>query len=158
MKRLLWLLPLVLILCGCGGLAAAAPHTEPVQPAVLEMSPPVVILPPIPDETVPSAIAKDTTEDTRPVTSEQTEEQSTEPQLAQTEVPAAVTDPPTSTPATATPTEPSPTVTTAPPTEPPVPLIPYQRGDTTPTWRRTTPRTATVTGTCCWKNGWPWRA
>ena len=80
-----------------------APHTEPVQPAVVEMSPPVVILPPISEETVPSAIAEDTTEDTTPVTSEQTEEQSTEPQLAQT--------------------------------EPPVPLIPYQRGDTTPTWR-----------------------
>ena len=135
MKRLLWLLPLVLILCGCGGLAAAAPHTEPVQPAVLEMSPPVVILPPISDETVPSSIAEDTTEDTTPLTSEQTEEPSTEPQLAQTETLAAVTEHPTSTPASTTPTEPSPTMTTAPPPEPPVPMIPYQRGDTTPTWR-----------------------
>lgn len=134
MKRLLWLLPMFLSLCGCSVFAANSPYTEPVQPAVVEMSPPVVILPPISNETAPSAIAEDTMEETRPATSEQTEEPSTEPQLAQTEPPAAVTDSPTSTPASTTPTEPSPTVTTAPPTEPPVPLIRYQHGDTTPTW------------------------
>ncbi len=135
MKRLLWLLPMILFLCGCSLFAANSPHTEPVQPAVVEMSPPLVIPPPISDETVPSAIAEDMTEDTTPATSEQTEEPSTEPQLAQTETLAAVTEHPTSTPASTTPTEPSPTVTTALPTEPPEPMIPYQRGDTTPTWR-----------------------
>lgn len=70
MKQLLWLLPMFLLLCGCSVFAVNAPHTEPVQPAVVEMSPPVVILPPISEETVPSAIAEDTTEDTTPVTSE----------------------------------------------------------------------------------------
>lgn len=43
MKRLLWLLPMLLFLCGCSVFAANSPHTEPVQPAVVEMSPPVVI-------------------------------------------------------------------------------------------------------------------
>lgn len=128
MKRFLWLLPLVLILCGCGGLAAAAPHTEPVPPAVLEMSPPVVILPPISEETVPSAITEDTTENTTPVTSEQTEGLSTEPQVEQTE-------PLASSPSPTIPTEPAPAVTGPAPTDPPMPAIPYQIGDTTPTWR-----------------------
>lgn len=128
MKRLLWLLPMCLFLCGCGGLAVAAPHTEPVQPAVLEMSPPVILLPPISDETAPSVIAEDTTEETRPATSEQTEEPSTEPQLAQTEPPAYSTSPAIS-------IEPVPAVTEPAPTEPPTSAIPYQLGDTTPTWR-----------------------
>ena len=162
MKQLLWLLPMFLLLCGCSVFAVNAPHTEPVQPAVVEMSPPVVILPPISEETVPSAIAEDTTEDTTPVTSEQTEERSTEPQLAQTEPFAALTYSPPSTPASTAPTEPSPTVTTAPPTEPPVPLIPYQRGDTTPTWRPELAENYPKDGDCdanmLLENGWPWRA
>lgn len=128
MKRLLWLLPMFLSLCGCSVFAANSPHTEPVQPAVVEMSPPVVILPPISDETVPSAIAEETTEDTTPVTSEQTEEPGTEPQLEQTEPLAASPSPPI-------PKEPAPAVTVPAPTEPPTPMIPYQSGDTTPTWR-----------------------
>ena len=135
MKRLLWLLPMLLLLCGCGGLAAAASHTEPVQPAVLEMSPPEIILPPISEETVPSAFEEAATEDTTPVTSEQTEEASTEPQLAQTEPSAAVTEPPTSPSASTTPAAPAPSVTAPAPTEPSKPAIPYQIGDTTPTWR-----------------------
>ncbi|MBR4193728.1 MAG: hypothetical protein IKQ54_05310 [Oscillospiraceae bacterium] len=102
MKRLLGLLPMFLFLCGCSVFAANSPHPEPARPAVLEMSPPVVILPPISDETVPSAIAEDTTEETTPVTSEQTEP-GAEPYIEQT--------------------------------EPPTPAIPYQIGDTTPTWR-----------------------
>lgn len=128
MKRLLWLLPMFLFLCGCSVFAANSPHTEPVQPAVLEMSPPVILLPPISEETVPSAIAEDTTEDTTPATSEQTEEPSTEPQLEQTEPPASSPSPTIS-------TKPAPVVTEPAPTEPPTPAIPYQIGDTTPTWR-----------------------
>lgn len=102
MKRLLGLLPMFLFLCGCSVFAANSPHPEPVQPAAVEMSPPVVILPPISEETVPSAAAEDTPEDTTPVTSEQTEP-GAEPYIEQT--------------------------------EPPAPTIPYQIGDTTPTWR-----------------------
>ena len=128
MKRLLRLLPLVLILCGCGGLAAAAPHTEPVQPAVLEMSPPVRIPLPLSEKTVSSAAAEDTTEYTTPATSEQSEGPSTELQVEQTETLAASPSPPI-------PTEPAPAVTALAPTEPPTPAIPYQIGDTTPTWR-----------------------
>lgn len=102
MKRLLGLLPMFLFLCGCSVFAANSPHPELARPAVLEMSPPVVILPPISEETVPSAAADDTTEDTTPVTGEQAEP-GTEPYIEQT--------------------------------EPPTPAIPYQIGDTTPTWQ-----------------------
>ena len=135
MKRLLWLLPMFLFLCGCSVFAANSPHTEPVQPAVVEMSPPVVILPPISEETVPSAAAEDTPEDTTPVTSEQTEEPSAEPKVEHTEPLAAVAEPPASSPSLTIPTEPAPAVTVPAPTEPPTPMIPYQSGDTTPTWR-----------------------
>lgn len=105
--RLFRLLPLLFVLSGCSALAAGTPQTEPVPPPVLVMSSPEA----------PSA-ARD---------------------LAPTEpdpgLVVDITEPPSTVPSPAATTEPAPAQTSEASPEPPPPAIPYQRGDTTPTWR-----------------------
>lgn len=135
MKRLLWLLLVLLCLSGCYPKTANVSQTEQPAPPVVAMSSPEISTPnhatteplsstePVLTEPAP---AEPATTEPAPTEPETTEPNATEPAPTQ---PAATEPKPTE------PAPPQPTTTEPKPTEPEPEPPDYQYGDTTPTWR-----------------------